>query len=273
MGGGQVSEFRARITASVTALWDGTPPALLFSGGTDSLTVLWSLLEVGARPTCYTFHLEGTRHADLVVSEQVAAADGLDHRVVTIPRNIKQLEADCRSIVNRFGTARKTHVQCLYPMLHIAPEVTEQQVFTGLNADDWWGSAKSDAINCAKDPEEFDKRRAKRQADPTTSGFAFWNKLFAGLGHELCCPYRDRALVRWMLSKTWPELMRPKQKQPAVEGYREEFVRHACYRLNDNLQCGSGIREWHDVLLSQPCNTRGRKSVAGLYRDMMEGRA
>jgi len=33
------------------------PVALLFSGGTDSLTVLWTLMELGAKVTCYTFHL------------------------------------------------------------------------------------------------------------------------------------------------------------------------------------------------------------------------
>ncbi len=268
-----MSEFRVLLTAACRRAWDGSEPALLFSGGTDSLTVLWSLLEIGARPTCYTFHLEGIRHVDLVVSERVAAEANVPLRVVTIPRDIVALEGDVRASVLRFQTARKTHVQCLYPMLHVAPVVAERQVFTGLNADDWWGSAKSDAINCAKDHAEFDRRRRKRRADLTASGFQFWRDLFAGHGGELCCPYRDEAVVDWMCARSWPELMRPQQKQPAIDGYRAEFERHACYRRNDNLQCGSKIREWHDALLATPVNVRGRSQIQQLYRDMLEGRA
>lgn len=267
-----MTEFRQLLEAACRRLYAGGTPALLFSGGTDSLTVLWSLLSIGARPVCYTFHLQGVRHADLIVSRAICEAEGLPQRIVTIPRDVGALEADVRHIVTRFRTARKTHVQCLYPVLHIARAVKEAQVFSGLNADDWWGSAASDAINCAKDQAEFDRRRRKRLADPTTSGWQFWQALFAAQEQELCCPYRDAEVVKWLCARSWPELNKPRQKQPAVEAFAEEFQRHACYRRNDNLQCGSMIREWHDVLLGEPVNKYGRTRVQDLYRDMLEGR-
>lgn len=268
-----MSEFRRLLVAACKRLWDGNIPGLLFSGGSDSLSVLWSLLELGARPVCYTFHLQGQRHADVVVSEKVARAEGLQHEVVIIPRDVARLERDVRELVRRTGGARKTHIQCLYPLLHLTPAIAERQVFTGLNADDWWGTAASDAINCSKNRAEFDRRRRKRQADPKTSGWQFWDALMTEQGHELCCPYRDPAVVKYLLSKSWPELNKPRQKAPLAEGFTAEFQRHKCWRKNDNLQCGSGIREWHDVLLKEPVNKLGRTRVQDLYRDILEGRA
>ena len=263
-----MNDFRRLLMQACERLSDGSTPALLFSAGTDSLTVLWSLLAIGVRPVCYTFHLEGLRHADLLCAERECRRLGIAQEVITIPRDVQTLAADVRTCVSLAGT-RKTHVQCLYPFLHVLPRVNEHQVFTGLNADDWWGSAKSDAINCARDKREFDRRRRKRQADETTSGYTFWRALAESYGRELCCPYRDPDLVEWFLSQSWRDLMAPKQKQPAVTGFQDEFAASGIYRRNDNLQCGSGIREWHDVLLSEPgVNRNGRTNIVALYKDM-----
>jgi len=46
------------------------PVALLFSGGTDSLTVLWSLLDLGIKVTCYTFHLSYFISRDVLASKK-----------------------------------------------------------------------------------------------------------------------------------------------------------------------------------------------------------
>ena len=74
----------------------------------------------------------------------------------------------------------------------------------------------------------------------------------------------------WLRSKSWPELNKPKQKQVALDAFAEEFAAIDIYRTNANLQCVSGIREWHDELLDTELNKRGRIRVADLYRDILK---
>ena len=231
--------------------------------------ILWCLLDLGAKPTCYVFYLENLESADLLCSRRVCEHYDLPLQEVVIRRDIEQLEQDVRYIITRFRTARKTAVQCLYPILHIFPAIAEHQVFSGLNADDWFGSTKSDTINCAADRAEFDRRRRNRWDDPTASGWCWWRELIESHGKKLVCPYRDPAVFEWFMKHSWAELNRPRQKQAAVDAFCEEFKELAIYRRNDNLQCGSGVREWHDVLLTTSLNKQQRTRVQDLYGDVL----
>ena len=50
-------ELRDLLKAAVKKDLPDEPVALLFSGGTDSLTVLWTLLDLGVEVHAYTFRL------------------------------------------------------------------------------------------------------------------------------------------------------------------------------------------------------------------------
>lgn len=268
MGGGEVSTFRDLLKQATAKLLQDTNPALLFSGGTDSSTVLWTLLDLGARPTCYTFTLQGTPSVDLPAARKITKHYGLTLREVVIPRTLDTLKADVGKAV-AVGARKKVHVQCLQPLFHLLPAIGQRQVFTGLNADDWWGTAASDAIRHSKDPALFRRVRQQRFADQTTSGFAFWKAVTEQAGKQLCPPYRDPALVQWLLSQSWKQLNTPRQKGPALLDFMPEFTACGVWRRNVNLQCASGIREWHEELLADKSyNVHGRRSVAALYRDV-----
>jgi len=263
-----VSEFRGILKKAVQRLLQPGRPALLLSGGTDSSTVLWTLLDCGATPHCYTFTLQGTPSPDLPAARKIAKHHGITLTEVVIPRRLDVLKADVERAVSA-GARKKTHVQCLQPLFHLLPRIAEQQLFTGLCADDWWGTAASDAIRHSKDSRLFRHVREQRFADETTSGFAFWRSIAQQHGKELCAPYRDRDLVEWLLSQSWEQLNKPRQKAPALIDFMSEFKACGVWRRNVNLQCASGIREWHEELLAdRSYNQRGRKSVAALYRDV-----
>lgn len=269
MGGGEVSSLRTELVGACRNQLTEGPAALLLSGGTDSLTVLWSLLDLGVHPMCYSFYLQGKVHTDVVAAKLACETWGLPLRVVQIPRS--SLLEDVKVLIGKFAATRKTLVQCAHPLLHLLPEIAEEQVFTGLTADDWWGSSKSDAIHCARNYTEFQRRRRARLQDVETSGYALWRRIAETYGKHLCVPYRSAEVTSWMLSRTWEQLNRPKQKQAALDAFRAEYSRVAIYRRNCNLQCGSGIREWHETLLSHPCNVNRRTNVVALYKDIAAG--
>jgi asparagine synthetase B (glutamine-hydrolysing) len=254
MGGGEVSEFRCLLRQAVQKLLHTGTPALLLSGGTDSSTVLWTLIDCGLSPHCYTFTLQGTPSPDLPAARKIAKHHGLKLTEVVIPRRLDVLKADVERAVD-VGARKKTHVQCLQPLLHLLPAIDEQQA--------------SDAIRHGKDRRLFRQVREQRFADETTSGFSFWRSVAQQHGKELCVPYRDRDLVGWLLSQSWEQLNKPRQKMPALAGFMPEFKSCGVWRRNVNLQCASGIREWHEELLADKSyNVHGRRSVAALYRDV-----
>lgn len=270
------AEFRRLLNEAVAHRLRGNAPvALLFSGGTDSLTVLWSLLDLGAEVRCYCFRLGHVESVDSRVARVAVRAWTVPLEMVIVPwQETADLARDVKALVGRTRDPMKTRVECAWPFTWVAPRVRERTVFCGLNADDLWGSSKGDAIRHAKDPKGFRTVRAARTRDPRASAWAHVEAEFARRGMELFSPYRDGLVAEHMLRFSWRELNRPRQKMLAVLGFGREFRRAPVYRRNDNLQCGSGIREYFARMLADPAvNVRGRKGAARFYRDLMEGTA
>ena len=177
------------------------PQALLFSGGTDSLTVLWTLLELGARPTCYTFRLESVESSDAKASALAAQAWGVDRVEVAVPdAPLPELAAEVGNIARLIGSARKTHVEVMWPLHHVLAAVApdERQVWTGIQADTLYGSSRSMAIRYGKDPRAFREAREKLVADPGQEGLAQLRALAATFGKGICAPYATAAVRRFM---------------------------------------------------------------------------
>ena len=102
--------------------------ALLFSGGLDSLSLMISCLDVGIRPTLYSFKLEGIESDDIKASRRIANIYGLKLVEVTIPKNISTLIDDVEFIIEKFKVKKKTQIQCIQPFIHIVKYVEEDIV-------------------------------------------------------------------------------------------------------------------------------------------------
>ena len=60
----------------------------------------------------------------------------------------------------------------------------------------------------------------------------------------------------------------PKQKNITYVSYQSEIDRFKLYRRNENLQCASRIREYHDSLLKTELNIGNNKIVTPIYRNI-----
>ena len=85
--------------------------AILFSGGLDSLSILLSCLDIGVKPTLYTFYLETYESSDIKSARRIADLFGLNLIEVPIKQEINTLISDVEYIVNRFRTYKKSAVQ------------------------------------------------------------------------------------------------------------------------------------------------------------------
>lgn len=240
--------------------------AVLSSGGMDSLSVVLSCIDLGITPTLYTFYLKSFPSPDLHSSREISRIFNLPIREIEIDdSDINILIKDVHYIIQTYGVKKKTAIQCIHPFLYVAPVVQEDVVLTGLCADDLYGTSRSMAKH-RSDWDTFQSLRMGRVTNPTASAYTYIKSVFEAAGKQFVAPYKNsQELIQYMTRQTYKEMNSPKQKTPAYIAYKEEIDRFELYRRNENLQCGSRIREWHDSLLTTHLNPNQAKTVVSVY--------
>lgn len=267
-------EWRDRLLAQVATLSGDDPtPALLLSGGADSGTILAALLVLKRRPECYTFRLGDHDHTDTSVTRAMCARFGLRLVVVSIPRT--DLLSDVRGLLADLGVARKTAIQCAHPVRYLAEAVAadgHETAFVGTGGiiED---NRRGAIILHTEGEEAF---RAYRRANLASSSGAngpngTWamHEIARLRGVRLLEPYAADPFAGYALSLDAAEINRPVQKGIAYRAFWSFWTSGRWRRHNDPMNVGSDIRRWHDTLLASPVNTRGRRSIAALYGDLL----
>ena len=245
---------------------DKNSVAILFSGGLDSLSLLLSCLDIGIKPVLYTFFLESYEYSDIKSSRNIAKIFGLKLIEIPIKQDLKTLINDVEYIVTNFNTYKKSAVQCVHPFLYAEKLIKEKYVLSGLCADDLYGTSKHMSI-LSKNYEEFQRKRLDIISDETSSGYRYIKSIFHN--KIFIAPYKEcRKLIDYFMSLDYKSMNSPKQKYVTYSAYRNEIDRYKLYRRNENLQCASKIREYHDSLLKTDLNTNNYKIVTPIYRNL-----
>lgn len=270
----KVDELRDALTASTAELARGLDrAALALSGGVDSCCALFALLDLGLRPRCLTFTLGGYESEDLAAARKVARAFHLELDVVRIPHNPEVLEKDVRWLIPHTGT-RKTWVQCGHPWLYLAVAAKEagfDKVFCALMADELWGTSRKVMAYWRAEGDYWALER-RRENFEELRGVAVAERVVAReLGVTILDPFNNDRVRDVMLGCGYADLHRPVPKAMALAMY-DGLFRLVEHRRPLNYQIGSGIRAWHDTLLSGPLNARGSKAVVAVYNDIAAGR-
>ena len=240
--------------------------AILFSGGLDSLSLLLSCLDVGIKPKLYTFYLEGYESSDIKSSRRISEIFNLKLIEIPIKENINALVYDIEYIIKTFRTYKKTAIQCIHPFLYIKPYIKEKYVLSGLCADDLYGTSKHMSI-ISKDIEKFNSERIKKIGDESASGYKYIKSIYGD--RIFIAPYKEcKELIEYFLNLNYKEMNSPKQKNTTYVSYQGEIDRFKLYRRNENLQCASKIREYHDLLLKTELNIGNNKIVTPIYRNI-----
>jgi asparagine synthetase B (glutamine-hydrolysing) len=264
---GQALEWRLRFLKAMAGL-ENVP--LLLSGGTDSGTILAAQLALGGRPDLYSFRIGDKDHEDVRVARLMAETFQLTLQVVDIPRTEEQLVADLAA-VSRFvdRPIRKSHVQCAQPILHLSRRLQRDGHRRAIAGT---GGVVEDNRRCAvllAREGEYAARTLRRKNLLELAGSATesMHRAAAACEVEMVEPFSSQPFADYSLSLDMADINRPKQKGIALRAFPEFWV-SGWYRPNSPLQVNSGIREWHDTLLSSSWNVDDNKDVAAVYRRM-----
>lgn len=264
-----IAYYRSLLLARAKELDHDGRSAVALSGGVDSATALFALLEIGSKPKCYTFYVKGYKSPDLASARKLAKHFGVDLVEVEIPSDVDSIYRD---IVHGFDYAqylKKTIVQTMIPWKYLCPLVEGPRIVTGLGQDLFYGLGRDAAVMLHKEGElavfkyrKVDMTHSVKNSDGNCMLYAR-----EAFHKELCAFYETAAISDFFIRFTLASLQKPYEKWVTVEAFKDYFNQGPFYRKHLNYQM-SGIKQSHDSLLKSKYNTRGSKAIIALYRDI-----
>lgn len=250
--------------------------ALALSGGTDSVTILFSMLAMGRKPRCYTFHVDGIVSTDLLSSRNLCKHFGLELVELTLPSDPDAIAGDVRQYINHCHTIKKTVVQCMHPWLYIYPAMAERGdtlILNGLGGDDLYCNQRK--VNVAQ--QQFGEAAIipwrKVWSDDikfSAANIILWGDTEFGITNTDF--YKFPEMEEWFLQFPIRSLHRPVEKYPSAAAFKEMYAKGNFYRKHDSYQINSGLKKTHEKLLDTPYNLKGAKDMITIYNDFANGR-
>ena len=239
--------------------------AILFSGGLDSLSILLTLLDLGYKPTLYTFYLEGLISKDLELSRRISQHHNVPLVEVEIKKDIELMVSQSKALIKKYGLTKKTQIQVMHPLSNVFPLIKEDYVFTGIGADTLYGSARK-FKKLIHDEQAFYNARVEAIRKPESASYIYIKNAIEEMGKVCVSPYKQSEdIINYFLQLPVSEIRYGKQKKQTYEAFKQEIDELSLYRRNSSMQVNSGIREFHDELLKSEYNTGNYKSVVGIY--------
>lgn len=242
--------------------------AVLLSGGIDSASILFALLESQKNVTCYSFMIDGILSTDFSLAKRNAAYFGAKFTPVILPNDIETLKADIIYLAS-IGAKKKTDFECGWPMLYCYSLAEERYIFSGMGADGHFCISKKGMLHYRDNIDEF---RKKAFSNPSYAQKPIHEYLAKRYNKVAMLPYLSQEMIGEFYGKSWHEINKPKQKQPILDTFPDRFASMKILP-HTNLQLGdSGISNHFKKLLDTDWNLDGWSSVVGIYNAVVSGR-
>jgi asparagine synthetase B (glutamine-hydrolysing) len=241
---------------------------LALSGGTDSLTVLFSMLSTGRKPRCITFYVRGRLSSDLQASRNVCKAFGLELVEVELPTDPDQIISDIRSILPHCHKIKATIIQCMHPWLYMYPRIKSDLILNGLGGDDLYCTQRKVQVALHQKGEEA--ILSWRHVYSADLDFSSGNihRYAAHFNKRNVDFYHCKEIEQWFLQFKAVSLNRPYEKYPSVAAFQDYYSRGKFRRLHSSYQINSGLKEAHERILQTRHNQRKAKAMIAIYNDL-----
>ena len=271
------SEFKERMLTCLQMPDFSDINALYFSGGVDSTTILFSLLELGRKPDLVSFELNGVLSKDRIIGSDIAKYYGLNYKCINIKCDKESVLSDIKTVLPYMRYPLKTHIQCSIPFLYMSKYLSSLghvKSLVGIGAGDIFSLNKKTNIAYKEKGEEYVRnlRYKSLYEKPSASDYDIWRVSGLHGGIAVYDPYRERYLTDWMLDVPYLDLHTVRKKSIAVDAFNDywKLDEKKWYRSGNQLQIVSGIRELHDeLLLKDPIlNKNNAKGIIAVYNNI-----
>ena len=237
----------------------------MLSGGIDSSSILYGLLELGIKPHCYSFYLENYESKDLKSARRLTKKHNLKLTEVMIPRQTIKKNL---IYLSKIGCTRKTQFETKIHSLYLFPQVQEPILFAGIEADNMQGTVRSMILQSSKDPQKFRELRQKAYKYATEINLPIDYQLAKENGFKLVYPFVNKEIYDFYLQFDWQYLNKPYEKWILLNAFNKYFAEDG-YRRHCDMQQNSMMKDYCQTLITdKEINPNNRKRINEAYKDL-----
>lgn len=245
--------------------------ALLLSGGVDSCSLLFALLELNKNVHAYSFTLDDRESSDFKNAKEVCKIFNISFSPIYLPTDLGILQKDLLYLIKEFNLKKKTEIECSWAMMYAIKAIKEKTIVAGLGADGHFCISKKGMIHYRHTVEKMNEFRNGLFTNPNYSQKQIVSKMCAYHNKTINLPFLSANMVNLFKDTSWEEINKPKQKQPILDAFPESFSK-VKVRPHTNFQLGdSGIASQFEKILSTDWNLHNYKSVTGIYNSIARG--
>jgi asparagine synthetase B (glutamine-hydrolysing) len=251
------TKFRELLIESARRYSTGLPhdTPLCFSGGTDSATCLFALLELHIKPPIYVFQLGEIESTDVRASRKFAEHFKLELHVVKCPQTEEQLLSDVRWYLREIKDTRRAHLQNTQMFMHLAQAMHDaghKHAYVGMDADGLYGSTREAHFARHRGGEEGFREYRRRCLDDEKELIGTFYTIFSvcqgRYDIELLDLYRHKALAEHVITCDYDDIWNHGYKKLPINAFADYFKQGAFVRKPSPMQINARMREWHDTL-------------------------
>ena len=250
---------------------------VFLSAGVDSNAILHAFLLNDIKPTVTSFCLDGQVSSDFRAAQRIAKKLQLQFIPVFLPTDTEQLLDDVRFLMENYLLRKKAEIEAFWPCWYAIREAHEQGqrvIANGLCAGGLFGDDRECSIRGngpdGEDAAWLDEVREEKFSKPNYGQAHAWGFATGERQITVISPYRDKRFREILRGVSYRECNSPRQKEPLRAAFPEMFG----VKNHQNLQLGdSGISKLFTKLLDHPVNTKGYRSVVGVYNELARGLA
>lgn len=248
---------------------DGTS-ALALSGGTDSITVLFSMLETGRKPHCYTFYMDGILSADLKSSRKLAKDFGFELTEICVPSDVDRMYRDIREVIPYCHLVKKTIIQCMIPWKYIYARMDENHIITGIGGDDLFCTQRKVQVAFHDGGDKAAEKYRHCYSDDLDFSAGNIARYAGRFGKKNTDFYNTPAIFDYIGQFSLAAINKPVPKYASIKAFDDYYKKGAYYRdqTDHSYQINSRLRECHDRLLASKYNPKKHKAIIGVYNDI-----
>tara|TARA_Y100000114_G_scaffold135117_1_gene135778 strand:- start:806 stop:1600 length:795 start_codon:yes stop_codon:yes gene_type:complete len=240
---------------------------IAFSGGIDSLSILFSSLDLNKKVTLYSFTLDNHISTDFSIAKRFAKFYEVNFKPIFLPTNIEKIK-ETLLFLNKLGAEKKTDYVCSFPMYFIYKNMKENTLVNGLGADGHFCISKKGMIHYKNKIQEF---RDILFSNPNYAQKQINLEMARYFKKQTIFPYLDIKMIEAFKFKKWNEINKPRQKQATLDSYSDYFKKIKV-RNHTNLQLGdSRIQTNIEQLLATNWNSKNYKSIVGIFNEINRG--
>lgn len=209
---------------------NGKPNYILLSGGLDSVTALYALMEAGASFKAVNFRFQGFPSSDKDAVERLQKQIGFDVEYIEVPSDWEHIKEDIRSAVEEcykmYGRVREVKVETIFTLEYVDKFLPDDcNVFTGANGDGILGYNRTMNIMAAHYGEESYRLIRCRKAQDEPDEF---DRIFNRRHTHQSVFYGD--VEEFLLQFTMKACNRPQPKAIAANAFEDYHRKYNSYR-------------------------------------------